>query len=117
MVPFLSASSSPRGAQLHNGLRGLIGDFLLRERVAEFAALANYGYRPTPRQREMIERRSGPSAKPEDFATSVAQVLVSDKFGEATTHWRKLEDRRQRGVGNPCPLLLVGLPLGIIDPA
>jgi len=106
-----------REAQLHNGLRALIGDFLLRERVADFAALANCGYRPTPRQREMIERRLGPSAKPEDFATSVAQVLVSDKFGEATTHWRKLEDRRQRGVGNPCPLLLVGLPLGIVDPA
>jgi hypothetical protein len=40
--------------------------------------------------------------------------FVSDKFGEATTHWRKLEDRVHRGVGNPCPLLLVGLPDTIV---
>jgi hypothetical protein len=39
---------------------------------------------------------------------------VSDKFGEATTHWRKLNDRVNRGVGNPCPLVLVGLPDGIV---
>jgi hypothetical protein len=39
---------------------------------------------------------------------------VADKFGEATTHWKKLEDRVHRGVGNPCPLLLIGLPDSIV---
>jgi len=29
-------------------------------------------------------------------------------------HWRKLEDRVRRGVGNPCPLLLIGLPASIV---
>jgi hypothetical protein len=41
-------------------------------------------------------------------------VFRSDKFGEATTHWRKLEDRVRRGAGNPCPLLLIGLPAAIV---
>jgi hypothetical protein len=40
--------------------------------------------------------------------------FVSDKFGEATTHWRKLNDRVHRGVGNPCPLVLIGLPDSIV---
>lgn len=40
--------------------------------------------------------------------------FVADKFGEATTHWRKLEDRVHRGVGNPCPLVLIGLPDSVV---
>lgn len=49
------------------------------------------------------------------FADAFARKFVADKFGQATTHWSKLEDRVQRGVGNPCPLLLVGLPAGILS--
>ena len=45
-----------------------------------------------------------------------AVSFVSDKFGEATTHWRKLEDRVNRGVGNPCPLLLIGIPINVVIP-
>lgn len=32
----------------------------------------------------------------------------------ATTHWSKLQERVQRGVGNPCPLVLIGLPASIV---
>ena len=35
---------------------------------------------------------------------------MNDKFGTATTHWVKLQERVSRGVGNPCPLLLLGIP-------
>ena len=48
------------------------------------------------------------------FADAFARKFVADKFGQATTHWSKLEDRVERGVGNPCPLLLVGLPDSIL---
>ncbi len=48
------------------------------------------------------------------FADAFARKFVADKFGQATTHWSKLEDRVQRGVGNPCPLLLIGLPAAIL---
>lgn len=44
------------------------------------------------------------------FADAFARKFVADKFGQATTHWSKLADRVSRGVGNPCPLVLVGLP-------
>ncbi len=30
------------------------------------------------------------------------------------THWKKLEIRVKRGVGNPCPLLLIGIPGSIV---
>jgi hypothetical protein len=31
------------------------------------------------------------------------------KYGESTTHWRKLQDRVERGGGGSCPLFLVGV--------
>jgi hypothetical protein len=51
---------------------------------------------------------------PLTFREAFTDKFVADKFGEATTHWRKLEDRVHRGVGNPCPLLLIGLPESIV---
>ncbi len=48
------------------------------------------------------------------FSEAFARKFVADKFGQATTHWSKLEDRVLRGVGNPCPLLLIGLPDAIV---
>ena len=49
------------------------------------------------------------------FPKAFARKFVSDKFGQATTHWAKLEDRVSRGVGNPCPLVLIGLPNSILE--
>ncbi len=49
------------------------------------------------------------------FAEAFARKFMADKFGAATTHWAKLEDRVQRGVGNPCPLLLIGLPASVLS--
>jgi len=72
--------------------------------------LQNYDYRPTDRQRDLIAH----AAEQHGFAEGWARKFVADKFGEATTHWRKLEDRVRRGVGNPCPLLLIGLPLEMV---
>jgi hypothetical protein len=49
-----------------------------------------------------------------EFAEAFARTFVADKFGPATTHWNKLADRISRGVGNPCPLLLIGLPAAAV---
>lgn len=38
-----------------------------------------------------------------------AKKKFTSKFGTATTNWKKLEDRLARGVGNPAPLLLIGI--------
>ncbi|MEM6620331.1 MAG: restriction endonuclease, partial [Pseudomonadota bacterium] len=48
------------------------------------------------------------------FADAFARSFVADKYGQATTHWEKLATRVARGVGNPCPLLMIGLPVGCV---
>ena len=61
-----------------------------------------------------VMRRVERSRNPIPFREAWVDSFVSDKFGAATTHCRKLEDRVQRGVGNPCPLVLIGLPPNIV---
>ncbi len=73
--------------------------------------MAEWGYEPTRRQRRIVVDRR---ARGQMFREAFSSLFVSDKFGEATTHWRKLDDRLHRGVGNPGPLLLIGLPETIV---
>jgi len=103
-----------RGRSLHDGMRGLVRRFLKERQVGDFDALRQWGYDPTSRQRRAIEQRTTRVKSPATFRDAFTDQFVADKFGEATTHWRKLEDRVQRGVGNPCPLLLVGLPISVV---
>jgi len=99
-----------RGSTLQESLRDIVAKFARKNRVKGAAELSKY-YSPTARQLEIIERTSKARGSFED---GWAHAFVSDKFGEATTHWRKLEDRVRRGVGNPCPLLLVGIPKQVV---
>ena len=52
--------------------------------------------------------------KGSSFPNAWSKVFVENKFGAATTHWDKLSERIKRGVGSPCPLLLVGISKNII---
>ena len=36
------------------------------------------------------------------------------KFSASTTHWEALQGRLARGEGNPCPMLLLGMPAGLV---
>jgi hypothetical protein len=72
------------------------------------------GLNPTPRQIREVMKRVQRKNNPIHFRDAWADQFVSDKFGMATTHWSKLQDRVQRGVGNPCPLVLIGLPSSIV---
>jgi len=103
-----------RGRSLHDGMRDLVRRFLDERQVSDLDALRRWGYDPTSRQRRAIELRTMRTKNPATFRDAFTDQFVADKFGEATTHWRKLEDRVQRGVGNPCPLLLIGLPIGAV---
>ncbi|MGA7455630.1 MAG: hypothetical protein WBW73_31815, partial [Rhodoplanes sp.] len=69
---------------------------------------------PTRRQVEEVRKRVERARNPIPFRDAWVDHFVSDKFGAATTHWSKLEDRVRRGVGNPCPLVLIGLPASIV---
>lgn len=99
-----------RGESLHNGMRDLIEESARKEGIDNITKLTKF-YTPTPRQRELIEKAAKSKGS---FEKGWAHVFVSDKFGEATTHWKKLEERVERGVGNPCPLLLIGIPKEVV---
>jgi hypothetical protein len=103
-----------RGRSLHENMRSLVRRFLDERKIATLDDMKQWGYEPTSRQRAAIQRRTERPRNPIPFRDAFADKFVSDKFGEATTHWRKLEDRIKRGVGNPCPLVLIGLPDKIV---
>jgi hypothetical protein len=99
-----------RGSSLQDSLRELVEQFARKHQINQAAALSQY-YSPTRRQMDLIQRAAKSRGS---FEAGWAHVFVSDKFGEATTHWRKLEDRVRRSVGNPCPLLLIGIPPQVV---
>lgn len=96
-----------RGASLQANLRQIVHDFAVRHRVQGYDDLAMFDVQPTRRQREQVEQRVKAGAS---FVEAWSTRFVSDKFGASTTHWSKLQARLDRGVGNPCPLLLLGIP-------
>jgi hypothetical protein len=103
-----------RGSSLHENMRALVARFLDERQIDSIETLREWGYEPTARQRAGIAARMRRKRKALTFREAVTDKFVSDKFGEATTHWGKLDARIRRGVGNPCPLLLIGLPDTIV---
>lgn len=99
-----------RGSTLQESLREVVAKFAYKHGIDNPSALLMY-YSPTKRQLDIIDKASKAKGS---FEKGWAHAFVSDKFGEATTHWRKLEDRVRRGVGNPCPLLLIGIPKEVV---
>lgn len=102
-----------RGTSLQDALLGIVERCIEKHGFvdeAEMVTLLEMKDR-TARQRQAVQRLVSQQVP---FANAFARHFVSDKFGQATTHWKKLEDRINRGVGNPCPLLLIGLPASVI---
>lgn len=103
-----------RGKSLHDNMRAMVARFLDDRQIVDLNDLVPWGYSPTAKQRDAISKRTTRKKDPLPFREAFTDKFVADKFGEATTHWRKLEDRVHRGVGNPCPLVLIGLPDSIV---
>lgn len=104
-----------RGSSLQNELWNLVRRFASERGIIDMDTLAASGVAPTPKQRANILRRVQRAHDPVPFADAWTDNFVSNKFGQATTHWAKLMSRVDRGVGNPCPLLLLGLPASIVQ--
>ena len=104
-----------RGSSLQENLRGMVLRFATERNIQSFDDLAALGAKvPTQRQRRAVMERVTRAERAMTFAESWSTSFVSDKFGQATTHWSKLMDRVSRGVGNPCPLVLLGFPDTIV---
>jgi hypothetical protein len=103
-----------RGPDLQDDLKALVTRFADEHRIDSLERLAEVDVEPTTKQRNAIMKRVNRTRNPVAFRQAWIENFVSNKFGAATTHWNKLEDRVLRGVGNPCPLMMIGLPTGIV---
>lgn len=103
-----------RGSSLQDSIRSLVRRFADEQTVNSFDDMDRIGLNPTRRQIHEVMKRVRRKINPLHFRDAWAGHFVSDKFGAATTHWSKLQDRVQRGVGNPCPLVLIGLPSSMV---
>ena len=99
-----------RGASLQDGMPQIILDCAKNNGVQGFEDLNKFGLELTTRQRNEVMKKKG-RFDIEEWS----RVFARDKFGQSTTHWDKLQDRIRRGVGNPCPLLLIGIPKSVIS--
>jgi hypothetical protein len=104
-----------RGTSLHSGVWDFVYRFAMDQHITSFVDLERLGIVPTPKQKTEISKRVEREKNPVAFANAWTDNFVSNKYGEATTHWNKLIVRISRGVGNPCPLLLIGLPASIVS--
>ena len=100
-----------RGTSMQDNLKSMVQRFAVERSLNSHEAVVAFGMSRTGRQSREVDRRTKAG---QTFEEAFAAQFVSDKYGQATTHWAKLEDRVHRGVGNPCPLVLVGLPYGIV---
>jgi len=103
-----------RGSTLQDRMFDFVLRFANERGVESFEQLRELGLEPTRRQITAVKKRVERQRSPLSFREAWASHFVSDKYGAATTHWRKLMDRVSRGVGNPCPLVLIGLPASLV---
>lgn len=101
-----------RGTKFQEKIKSTLEEYARNKGISSIETLREF-YAPTVRQEKNIKRSVATHGN--DFAKGWAASFVADKFGESTTHWNKLVGRVKRGVGNPCPLLLIGLSDEIIS--
>jgi len=110
-----------RGQSLQADIRGFVSRWAKENQIRSFDDLASKGVVPTPKQKAAIQKQVTRARNPKDFVEAWVDKFVNDKFSTATTHWAKLMERVSRGVGSPCPLVLIGIPSSMItfdeDPA
>ena len=101
-----------RGQTLQEGLEDKVRSFATDRNITSFSELSELGVVPTQRQKDAVEKYQLGHAC--TFAQAWAACFIRDKFGTATTHWAKLKHRLDRGVGSPCPIVAIGIPLSCV---
>jgi hypothetical protein len=103
-----------RGSSLQEALHQAVTQFTRDRGIKSLMDLKFHGVEPTRKQVTAIENRVLRARSRTTFSEAWVSNFMSNKYGAATTHWSKLQDRVRRGVANPCPMLLIGLPAGIL---
>jgi hypothetical protein len=103
-----------RGPDLQDAMQRLVRRFVDDNSIDSHDDMARIGLNRTPRQIQAVLSRVQRTKNPVPFRDAWVDHFVNDKFGAATTHWRKLEERVRRGVGNPCPLVLIGIAEAVV---
>lgn len=101
-----------RGKSWQDGIGAALHGYAVAHGFSSFDDLAKYEITPTPRQRRAVERLMQASNR--GFPEAWSSAFVADKYGSATTHWDKLAVRLDRGVGSPCPIVAIGIPLACV---
>jgi hypothetical protein len=96
-----------RGASLQEELRHVIRRFLESIYPFTLEQLINNGISLSDLAKTSINRFI-PLAK-EAALERITSTIYNSKYGAATTHMDKLLLRLNRGVGNPCPFILIGI--------
>jgi hypothetical protein len=89
--------------------------FGMENGINSFDDLDRLGIELTATKKKAIKKRTERLNSPISFTVAWRDNFISNKYGASQTYWRKLTDRVDRGVGNPCPLLLVGIPDSVIS--
>jgi restriction endonuclease BglII len=99
-----------RGSRLQSSMKRLVRRFVDESQINSHDDMDRIGLSRTRRQIADVMKRVTRKRNPIPFRDAWVDHFVGDKFATSTTHWSKLRDRVERGVGNPCPLLLIGIP-------
>ena len=102
-----------RGSTFQRQIESRLRDFAYNNDINDISALSRLGINLTRRQLLTINLAIGGTLRQSEnnFAMAWARAFKGDKFGASTTNWEKLEDRLERGVGSPCPLIAIGIPI------
>ena len=103
-----------RGSSLQDNIWNYVFRYATEQNILGFADLERLNIPTTGPKRKAIEARVNRKKEPIPFTRAWTDNFIGNKYGEAQTHWAKLVTRLERGVGNPCPLLLIGLPDSIV---
>jgi restriction endonuclease BglII len=99
-----------RGSSMQDSMKGLVRRFVDENQVNSHDDMDRIGLNRTRRQIAEVTKRVTRAKNPIPFRDAWVDNFVKDKFATSTTHWSKLQDRIERGVGNPCPLVIIGIP-------
>lgn len=101
-----------RGTSFQRDIQSRVLGFAIDHGIQSLTDLHALGIKPTSRQQKDADNLVRPGIT--TYAQAWAQSFTRDKFASSTTHWEQLEKRLSRGVGSPCPLVSIGIPIDVL---